>query len=411
MAKQRAYQRPWGRRHPWWTALYAFVALGFLAGQTAASITIGVILLAHVAFLLWNRGGRSPAPASARLSDVVASPPPKRVVAPGAAHHQPVGSALDRDSWIDLQKGVAPDEVVRYMIPGMSGAGLVATDRRLWVRAPGGGFRRHPDWVPYDYDQVEDVTLERDKRNYVLRVASRIPAVITLDPARVDSVVPIVPALRRDIGTFQAQAALASQPTSQSSPSASTQNDEPTSEGSAFTATSQQQMPSRSLASAITVRDMLAMSPTDFEEFCAKVLAAMGYQGVKRVGGAGDLAADIVATDPFGRSTIAQCKRYKPGSKIGSPTVQTFIGMKNVHHHAERGIFITTADYSIPAVRLAKQHDIVLVDGDDLGKLSALVIAPKPVPALNESIRFCGNCGREFSNDARFCPGCGNPRA
>ncbi len=163
----------------------------------------------------------------------------------------------------------------------------------------------------------------------------------------------------------------------------------------------------------ITLRDMLDMSPTEFEEFCVKALEGIGYKDVKRVGGAGDLAADIFATDQYGKSTIVQCKRYKPGSKIGSPTIQTFIGMKNVHHQADRGIFMTTADYSVPAIRLAKQHDLILIDGDDMVKIAGLVMAPRrvsqPQSAASGS-RFCTLCGAEFDTNERFCGLCGSPR-
>ena len=80
------------------------------------------------------------------------------------------------------------------------------------------------------------------------------------------------------------------------------------------------------------------------------------------------MAADLTATDPQGRSVIVQCKRYT-GDTVGSPTIQTFIGMQTVHHKADRGIVMATAEFSRPAVELALQHDIVLIDGDDIVKV------------------------------------------
>jgi|GEM_PF-6265942 len=183
-------------------------------------------------------------------------------------------------------------------------------------------------------------------------------------------------------------------------------------EESAFEETARQNIPDMYRPGNMTLRDMLQMNPTEFEEFCAKALEGMGYKNMKRVGGAGDLAADIVGFDTHGRSTIVQCKRYKPGTKVGSPVIQTFIGMKSVHHGAERGIFMTTADYSKPAVQLAKQHDLVLIDGDDLVKIAGLVFIPKPKAEPTRSIpKFCANCGAEFPEISKFCPECGKPRA
>lgn len=160
----------------------------------------------------------------------------------------------------------------------------------------------------------------------------------------------------------------------------------------------------------ITLKEVLRYTPTEFEEFCAKALNSMGYQDMKVNGGAGDLQADIVGKDSHGRSTIVQCKRYKPGTKIGTPVIQTFIGMMNVHHRADRGIFMTTADYSAPAIKLAQQHDIVLIDGDDLIKIAGLVFVPRPEARPKYQVRFCTNCGSEIeSHEVRFCAECGQP--
>lgn len=160
----------------------------------------------------------------------------------------------------------------------------------------------------------------------------------------------------------------------------------------------------------VTLKEILKYTPTEFEEFCARALNAMGYKDMKRNGGAGDLQADIVGKDSHGRSTIVQCKRYKPGSRIGTPVIQTFIGMKSVHHQADRGIFMTTAEYSAPAIKLAQQHDIVLIDGDDLVKIAGLVFAPRVAARPEYRVRFCTNCGSEVeSHEINFCAECGSP--
>lgn len=177
-------------------------------------------------------------------------------------------------------------------------------------------------------------------------------------------------------------------------------------EASAFEETTRREIPNRSQPGNMTLKDILDMNPAEFEEFCGRALAGMGYQHMKRVGGAGDLGADLVGVDTHGRSTIVQCKRYKPGTRIGSPVIQTFIGMKSVHHNADRGIFMTTADYSRPSIQLAKQHDLVLIDGDDLVKIAGLVFVPKPKPSAR-TMRFCPNCGVEVAPGNKFCPECG----
>ncbi|MGH2534507.1 MAG: restriction endonuclease [Thermomicrobiales bacterium] len=145
---------------------------------------------------------------------------------------------------------------------------------------------------------------------------------------------------------------------------------------SAFEETTHHQLPGTAAAAGfrpVALSDLLAMTPTEFEQLCVRALVRLGYDDVRRTGGAGDLAADIVAQDVQGRSCVVQCKRYAPGSGVGSPVVQTFIGMKAVHHKADRGIIMTTAEFTKPAITLAKQHDIVLIDGDDIVKILNLM--------------------------------------
>lgn len=119
-------------------------------------------------------------------------------------------------------------------------------------------------------------------------------------------------------------------------------------------------------AHAPGIGDVLALTPGQFEELTAALLDSIGYTSVQRTGKAGDLGADIVCRDPQGRSTIVQCKRYAPGSTIGTPVVQTFIGMMTVHHRVERGLIVATVPFTQQAVDLARQHGVALIDGPAL---------------------------------------------
>jgi hypothetical protein len=128
-----------------------------------------------------------------------------------------------------------------------------------------------------------------------------------------------------------------------------------------------------------TLREMLALSPSEFEFATATVFRGLGYRHVRVVGKAGDYCVDINAVDPSGRSTVIQCKRYGPGNTVGSPEVQTFLGMTTVHHRAERGIFVTTSKFTANARTIERQSGGVLelIDGERLGHLIAR--APSPV--------------------------------
>lgn len=114
---------------------------------------------------------------------------------------------------------------------------------------------------------------------------------------------------------------------------------------------------------ARTLGELLAMTPTDFELAVAGVLTDLGYREMRRAGGAGDLGADLIGRDPRGNTVVVQCKRFAPGKKVGSPALQSFIGMQTTHHQADRGLFVTTSTFTAPAIALADRHGIELIDG------------------------------------------------
>jgi restriction system protein len=111
--------------------------------------------------------------------------------------------------------------------------------------------------------------------------------------------------------------------------------------------------------------DILVLTPKEFEELTGRILEANGFHDVQIVGGSGDLGVDLFAWDQVGYKYAVQCKRYAPGNTVGSPAIQTFFGMM-FHHQVHKGIFVTTSSFSQPAVDLANQRDIRLINGNQL---------------------------------------------
>jgi HJR/Mrr/RecB family endonuclease len=122
---------------------------------------------------------------------------------------------------------------------------------------------------------------------------------------------------------------------------------------------------------ARTLQQLYALTPTQFEQTVADMLHDLGYRDTRRVGGAGDLAADVLCRDEEGRNVVVQCKRYRADNEIDSPMMQLFIGMVFVHHRADRGIYVTTSRFTDPAAALGREHDIMLIDGAELTRLMA----------------------------------------
>jgi hypothetical protein len=119
----------------------------------------------------------------------------------------------------------------------------------------------------------------------------------------------------------------------------------------------------------VTIDEFLAMTPREFEIAVGQILGQHGYR-LTVTGGPGDLAADLIGTDGDGRSTVVQCKRYAPGHPVGSRDVQMLIAMGLRHHDAEHLILVTTSEFTDPARDLADEHDVELIDGEDLEDLT-----------------------------------------
>lgn len=132
--------------------------------------------------------------------------------------------------------------------------------------------------------------------------------------------------------------------------------------------------------------ELLAFTPAQFETAVAAMLHDLGYHDIRQVGGSGDLGADITCRDTRGRSVVVQCKRYAPGARVGSRDLQAFIGMLAVHHHADRGIFVTTSEFTEPAWDLARRHDIELFDGSRIRGLVNRIALPYPETPQGDSL-------------------------
>lgn len=120
------------------------------------------------------------------------------------------------------------------------------------------------------------------------------------------------------------------------------------------------------LAHISTLQGLQSLTPTEFEMTVGDLLKSWGYVDVLRSGRAADLAADLKCRDAQGRLTVVQCKRYATGNLVSSPEVQKFIGMIYAHHRAYHGIFVTTSGFTEPALKLALEHNIRMIDGNQL---------------------------------------------
>ncbi|WP_225846947.1 restriction endonuclease [Streptomyces sp. HPF1205] len=105
-----------------------------------------------------------------------------------------------------------------------------------------------------------------------------------------------------------------------------------------------------------------AMDPRQFEDAIAYLCRRDGCLDARRVGGAGDLGADVLATAPDGRRIVIQCKRYGPTTKVGSQDAQRFGGTCYTVHGAQVAVIVTTSLFTRPALDYAVRQGIRCFD-------------------------------------------------
>ncbi|MFH9861216.1 restriction endonuclease [Streptomyces sp. NPDC017202] len=113
--------------------------------------------------------------------------------------------------------------------------------------------------------------------------------------------------------------------------------------------------------------EVWAMDDRRFEEYVAELCRRDGCTGVRRVGGAGDLGADVTGNLPDGRRVVVQCKRYAKHRTVGSRDLQTFNGTARAEHHADVPVFVASCVFTRPAREFAARHGLVLIDVNLLG--------------------------------------------
>ncbi|MFD7668196.1 restriction endonuclease [Streptomyces sp. NPDC059788] len=109
------------------------------------------------------------------------------------------------------------------------------------------------------------------------------------------------------------------------------------------------------------------MNGAQFEEYVAGLCRRDGCTEVQRVGGAGDLGADVIGFLPDGRKLVIQCKRYAKHRSVGSRDLQTFNGTARDEHGADAPVFVASCVFTQQARAFAAKHHLVLIDVNLLG--------------------------------------------
>lgn len=137
---------------------------------------------------------------------------------------------------------------------------------------------------------------------------------------------------------------------------------------------------------ASVMRQVDAMSGSDFEQLVAALLRRDGWLDVEVAGGAGDRGADVFARHPLGGRLVVQAKRYSPARAVPSGQVQMFLGTHQLIHEASHSMFVTTSRLTNEGLKLCAAGGVVPVERGCLedwlaGRWNSLGlrrVAPKP---------------------------------
>ncbi|WP_334664583.1 restriction endonuclease [Streptomyces cyaneofuscatus] len=108
-----------------------------------------------------------------------------------------------------------------------------------------------------------------------------------------------------------------------------------------------------------------ALHHRDFEYAIRDLMRRDGCTDARQIGGAGDNGADVLATDPIGRTWVIQAKHRKDGdrgSAVGTPDLQRVNGTARQLYGADIVLVVTNGRFSTRCAPLAAQLHMHLAD-------------------------------------------------
>ncbi|MFD8440409.1 restriction endonuclease [Streptomyces microflavus] len=108
-----------------------------------------------------------------------------------------------------------------------------------------------------------------------------------------------------------------------------------------------------------------ALHHRDFEYAIRDLMRRDGCTDARQIGGAGDNGADVLATDPLGRTWVIQCKHRRDGdrgSAVGTPDLQRVNGTARQLYGADVVLVVTNGRFSTRCAPLAAQLHMHLAD-------------------------------------------------
>lgn len=131
------------------------------------------------------------------------------------------------------------------------------------------------------------------------------------------------------------------------------------------------------------------IDPYEFEDFVAELWQEEGWETTVSQG-SNDMGVDVIAEKKgtINQKLAIQAKRYSDGNKVGRPKVQQYHSLKEQDTDADAAVVVTTSSFTDKARLWAHEHNVKLVDGEDLvdmlRKHQRLDLVDEYAPPLDE---------------------------
>jgi cation transport ATPase len=108
------------------------------------------------------------------------------------------------------------------------------------------------------------------------------------------------------------------------------------------------------------------IDPYEFEDFVAELWEEEGWETEVTDDGK-DKGVDIAAEreGAIGQEIVIQVKRYSDGNRITRPNIQQYYSLRD-QEGVDAVVVVTTSEFASPAYEWADEHNVKLVNGDDL---------------------------------------------
>lgn len=107
------------------------------------------------------------------------------------------------------------------------------------------------------------------------------------------------------------------------------------------------------------------LSPRRFEELTAQLFSKLGYKvqltGMTRDGGMDIVASNEITKGLKPHNVIIECKRYSKDNSIGAAIIRNLLGTMFMNK-ADRGILVTSSQFTREAINIAENQPIELID-------------------------------------------------